>query len=124
MTFFIAQFFIFLPTLSKHGSVSAADFGDVYKSCLAWEKLSFATRMKSSSDAWLCAIYMEAMQNVGYQNCSWDKKRDVRNWNSLSPEALAQSLINYARNNPGKWKYNTYGVMTHFAEKGFPCDLK
>ena len=100
-TLLIAQSFIFLPTLSKHDSVSAAHLVDVYKSCLAWEKLSFASEFKSSSDAWLCAIYMEAMQNVGSQNCHWDKKRDVLNWNTTSPEALAQSLINYARKNPG-----------------------
>ena len=102
----------------------AESVGSLYLNCKSWQNSGYKNPSAVSDEginALRCYEYMNAMQDVGAQNCVQPEGLDAFRWYA-TPMQLAQHFINTAEAKPELWQSNPYLLITAgLASKVFPC---
>ena len=122
---------------------SAMSVEELYKDCKPLQNNGFAfeTLKRNQMEAALaCTAYLNGLADRGYVNCRHLKalnknknilfdKKNLEVISSITANAkfsnnpLITSFINFAENNPQKWKFAPYNYASQFIGKMFPCKL-
>ena len=104
--------------------VLAESVGSLYLNCKSWQNSGYKNPSAMSGEginSLRCYEYMNAMTDVGAQNCIQPEGLDAFKWYA-TPMQLAQHFINTAEAKPELWQSNPYLLITTgIAHKVFPC---
>lgn len=93
----------------------------MYFACSKWKEVGFARSGAVDTQdipAIRCAVYMQAISQVGKQNCGLKNHSGFKF--KANPPQLAQAFLNVAEKNPQDWGLMPYSILISEFGK-FPC---
>jgi hypothetical protein len=94
----------------------------MYSECSKWKEIGFSKTGEFDDDgisAMRCAVYMQAISQVGRQNCGLPNHSGFQF--RATPAQLAQAFLNVAEDNPQDWDLMPYSILISEFGK-FPCE--